>query len=246
MTNATLAGALAAATVRASDLLGLCLLLSSAAASACHPSAGAPTAPGPSTAAPVAPAPLPPDARPEATLSAEALAACVPSPPLEKRPTCGLRGKLGPEAAVCSDFAPQGSPDVDVLTLLVAPAPLDFAATLGIPSVVSALDAGTPGLAAMKQVYRDFEGPAWSPLADGRRARLEGRGLMLGGVVHWATLPSPGGTFDSVVVRYIPLHDAPLTDADRQAIETWDLARLAECVDAAFFGRGAPTGALPR
>lgn len=138
---------------------------------------------------------------------------------------------------ICGDFAPAESRDVDVLSIVVAPAPFDFAAKLGIPSVQSILDAGTPGVAAMTEVYREFEGPHWQPITDGRRARLEARGLMLGGVVHWVTLPSPNGTFDTVVVRYLPLHDSPLADSDRRAVEGWELALIAQCLDAIHWRR---------
>lgn len=217
-------------------LFGLCAL---PLGSACHPAVEAPTSPAPTASAASSPRPSSParhDAPPVA-LSAERVRACLPSPALVERPDCGLRSKLGEGPALCVDFAPAGSPDVDVLSIVVAPAPFDFAAALGIPSMQTMLDGGTPDLAAMKAVYRDFEGPHPRALADGRHVTLEARGLMLGGVVHWATLRSPGGSFDSVVVRTLPLHDAPLADADRKAVEAWDLARIAECLDAVFWRR---------
>jgi len=139
---------------------------------------------------------------------------------------------------VCGDFAPAGSPEVDVLTVVVAPAPFDFAAKLGIPSMQSLADTGAPGLRAMKEAYRDFEGPHGVSVPDGRQITLEARSLMMGGVVHWATLPSPHATFDTVVVRYIPLHDAPLTDSDRRAVEGWDLGEIARCLDGAQWRPG--------
>jgi hypothetical protein len=217
----------------------LSLLLLPTATTACRPS----VSPAPSTSSSSSPAaetsashpPHPPRAALEAELSAASLRDCIPSPPLVRRPGCELRGKVGENPAFCADFVPAGSPEVDVLTLIVAPAPFDFAAALGFPSMQTALDAGTPELASMKDVYRDFEGPHWRPLADGRRARLEARGLMLGGVVHWATLQSPQATFDTVVIRYLPLHDSPLTDSDRSAVTGWDLPGIAQCLDAVWW-----------
>ena len=87
----------------------------------------------------------------------------------------------------------------------------------------------------MSKMYRDFEGPHVEPLADGRQVKLEARGLMLGGVVHWATLPSPERSFTVVLVQQIPLHDSPLADSDRKAVEAWDLAKIIACVDRRFW-----------
>jgi hypothetical protein len=136
---------------------------------------------------------------------------------------------------VCTDLSPVGSPDVDVLSVVVAQGRYDFARTLGVPSMQAVLDAGTPRFEAMAQVYRDFEGPHLEPLPGGRQVKLEARGLMLGGVVRWATLPSPKATFTTVLVQQIPLHDAPLADADRRAVVGWDLTTMLACIDGYFW-----------
>ena len=172
------------------------------------------------------------DATPAAELTPSVLRSCIPAPPLVLRPGCAVRGDAGAGPVVCGDFAPAESSDVDVLSILVAPAPFDFAQVLGIPSMQTILDGGASGLDAMREVYRNFEGPRFEPTGDGRRVALEARGLMLGGVVHWGTLPSPRATFDTVVVRALPLHDSPLTDDDRKAVEGWDLAKIVQCLDA--------------
>jgi hypothetical protein len=168
---------------------------------------------------------------PSAESARAALLTCVPAPRLLVRPGCDLWRDAGPSIVACADLSPAGSPTVDVLSLVVARGPYDFATTLGIPSMQAILDAGTPGLSAMAKMYRDFEGPRVQDLADGRQVKLEARGLMLGGVVHWATIPSPRLTFTAVLVQQIPLHDAPLAEADRKAVEAWDLAAMLACLD---------------
>jgi hypothetical protein len=125
------------------------------------------------------------------------------------------------------------------MTLVVAQGRYDFARTLGVPSMQSTLDAGTPSSAALLETYRDFEGPRFEALPDGRHVTIESRGLMLGGIIHWATLPSPRARFTTVLVQQIPLHDAPLADADRTAVESWDLATIIACIDGRSWHRGA-------
>jgi hypothetical protein len=60
---------------------------------------------------------------------------------------------------------------------------------------------------------------------------------MLGGVVRWATLGSPNASFNLVLIQEIPLHDAPLDDTDRAAVEGWDLVAMAACIDGRFWPR---------
>jgi hypothetical protein len=129
---------------------------------------------------------------------------------------------------------------VDVLSVIVAKGPYDFARALGVPSMQVALE-GKPGVEAMLKTYRDFEGPHFESLPDGRRLAVESRGLMLGGVVHWATLASRKATFTTVLVQQIPLHDAPLADADRAAVEAFDLPTMLACLD----GRLWPISTAP-
>lgn len=175
------------------------------------------------------------EAAPSAESTRAALLACIPKPALIVRPGCVIASTKTPPV-VCTDLSPSGSPDVDVLSIVVARGRFDFARTLGIPSMQAALDAGTPGAEAMAKVYRDFEGPHWERLSDGRRVKLEARGLMLGGVVRWVTLPSPKVTFTTVLVQQIPLHDAPLADGDRAAVVGWDLPAMLACIDGRFWG----------
>ncbi len=177
---------------------------------------------------------------PSAAQIAAIVAACVPGPTLVPEPSCAL-GALGQRAgavpAACASFTPAHSPDVNVLSIVVAGGQCDFARALGIPSMRTALDGGAKGLGGLAKMYRDFEGPAFEPLADGRQVAVEARSLMLGGVVRWATLSSRDATFTTVVIQEIPLHDAPLDDAERQAIEQWDLAAMTACFDAQFMAR---------
>lgn len=121
-----------------------------------------------------------------------------------------------------------------MLSVVVMKGPYDFARELGVPSMQATL-AGKPGAEAMLKTYRDFEGPRFEQLPDKRQLRLESRGLMLGGVVHWATLPSPAGAFTTVLVQQIPLHDAPLADADRASVENFTLGAMVACVDGHFW-----------
>jgi hypothetical protein len=191
--------------------------------------------------APPAPPPAPSGgssgskAAPSAELIREAVLACISAPALMVRQGCTTSGAAQAPVVACADFSPVGSPDVDVLSVFVAQGRYDFARTLGVPSIQATLDAGTPAGKAMLQTYRDFEGPHFEPLADGRQIALEARGLMLGGVVHWATLASPKATFTTVLVRQIPLHDAPLADADRAAVEGWNLTTILACIDERFW-----------
>jgi hypothetical protein len=171
---------------------------------------------------------------PPSPLPASVLA-CPVAPALAAR-ACPPVDAGAPQVA-CADLAPKGSPDVEVLTILVARGAYDLGAVLGIPSMQSVFDASGPGAAVFAQAYHDLEGPHLTELADGRNVKVEGRGLMLGGVVRWASLPSPRGAFTSVVIQQIPLHDAPLADADRKAIEAWDLAALVQCIDARLWPR---------
>jgi hypothetical protein len=180
-----------------------------------------------------------PEAMPSAEFARAALLACISAPVLLVRPDCGLRGVSKPAPVVCVDLSPKSSPDVSVLSIIVVRGPYDLAQTLGIPSMQTILDAGTPESEATIRMYRDFEGPRFEPLADGRRVRLESRGLMLGGVVHWATLASPKGTFTTVSIQQIPLHDAPLADSDRSAVEGWKLGKILACLDGGFWPQPA-------
>jgi hypothetical protein len=163
--------------------------------------------------------------------------ACVTAPALVERP-CALAGDAGLGPIACADLAPKTSPDVDVLSVVVAPGSYDFAHTLGVPSMQTVLDAGMPGYAAIAKAYRDLEGPELETLADGRQVRTEARSLMLGGLVRWAALRSRAGDFSTVVVQQIPLHDAPLEDADRRAVEAWNLRDLVACIDAHLWPAG--------
>lgn len=137
----------------------------------------------------------------------------------------------------CASLTPAHSPDVNVLSVVVASGPYDTARVLGIPSMQAALDAGAARSAGLAKVYRDFEGPLFEPLADGRQVAVEARSLMLGGVVRWATLTSCNAAVTTVVIQEIPLHDAPLDEADRHAVEQWDLAAMVACIDARFRAR---------
>lgn len=213
-------------------LLGLVV----ACAPACPTQTAPPGTPPPIVASPVgssrSASSLPPsEAAPSAVLTPAALLTCIPAPALISRPSCALGGDAGAGHMVCADLAPAGSPTVDVLSIVVARGSYDFAQVLGIPSMKTLLDAGTPGVDAMAKMYRDFEGPQFEALANGRQVKLEARSLMLGGVVHWATLQSPQGSFTTALVQWIPLHDAPLADADRRAIEAWNLATMLACLD---------------
>lgn len=205
-----------------------------AAGIGCRPAdARAPLAPTPAPARPSPPGARPagPEATPSADSTRATLLGCVPSPTLAVRPGCSLAAAEDPATVACLDLHPEGSPDVDVLSVVVTKGPYDFARRLGIPSMQATLTR-KPGSEAMFKTYRDFEGPNLKPLPDGRQIVLESRGLMLGGVVHWATLPSPRATFTTVLVQQIPLHDAPLADADRAAVEGFDLPVMIECLDA--------------
>ena len=99
--------------------------------------------------------------------------------------------------------------------------------TGGLEHCQSLVDARTPGAGAMVEMYKAFEGPRFEPAGKDWQVKLEARRVMLFGVVDWATLESPRATFSTVVVRQIPLHDAPLADADRKAVEGWNLPSLA-------------------
>ena len=159
-------------------------------------------------------------------LTPSALAACIPSPTLVSQPGCAFRQDGGAEPAACADLAPAGSPSVRVLSIIVSPMPYDFARRLGIPSMQTIGEAGTPGAGAMVEMYKAFEGPRFEPAGKGLQVKFEARSVMLGGVVDWATLDRPRGTFSTVVVRQIPLHDAPLADADRQGDRGMEPAEL--------------------
>ena len=181
------------------------------------------------------PASTAPVEAPSEARTREALGACVPAPPLVTRPGGGPAGEPGPRPVAWTDLAPASSPDVDVLSVVVARGPYDLGRALGIPSIRGLVDAGSPGSEGMTRMYREFEGPRFTPLPDGRQVKLEARSLMLGGVVDWASLSGRSGVFTTVVVRQIPLHDAPLDDADRAAVERWDLATMAACLDRHFW-----------
>ncbi len=187
--------------------------------------------------APIAPPTHHSDPTPTFDLTPEILRTCIATPRLTTHPGCAWRGAWRDSAvpAVCGNFAPENSRDVEVLSVLVATAPFDFAGVLGIPSMQTFIDANSPNLAPMKSAYHELEGPHLTLVEGGRHAKVEGRSAMLGGVVHWATLPSPNGTFDTVVVRYVPLHDSPLADSDRKSIEGWDLVAIATCIDSALW-----------
>jgi hypothetical protein len=200
-----------------------------------------PLASPPEPARPASSAPPPAaDAAPAAVLAPSALQVCIPAPALVADQGCAFGGGAASAPVACADLSPVGSPEVGVLSILVSPAPYDFARRLGIPSMQTIVDAGAPGADAMLQMYRTFEGPRFEPTGNGRQVKLEARGLMLGGVVHWATLDSPRGSFTTVVVRQIPLHDSPLADADRKAVEAWNLATIATCLDGRLWPAATP------
>src|SRR5262245_34937528 len=99
------------------------------------------------------------DLAPSDSSAIEAVRACVPTPKLHAKQECGMRAASKAVPIVCADFAPEGSPDVDVLSILLMRDTYDFAKALGIPSMQTILDAGTPSADAAIQTYRDFEGP---------------------------------------------------------------------------------------
>jgi hypothetical protein len=57
------------------------------------------------------------------------------------------------------------------------------------------------------------------PIGRNRTARIKTMGMFLGGIMRWATIPSPHHRFELAVVAVVPLHDEPLTDAGRAAVD---------------------------
>jgi len=148
------------------------------------------------------------------------------------QPGCSLQADAGPAPVACFELSPQGG-TIEVSTLILARAPYDPGVALGLPSAVAnlPLEAGEP----MMKVWRDFEGPRFESLPDGRQLKIEARDAFLGGVVDWGTLSSPRSVFTTTLVREILLHDAPLADTDRAALQGWDVAKVLACLDRHFW-----------
>ncbi len=168
----------------------------------------------------------------QAALNATLLQRCTAFPSrLVERP-CAFPTDAGASSTIaCVEFASIDHPDLSLLLVIVYRGRTQIAKSLGVPAIHEQLDAASP----LYVSYKEFEGPRFSRVADGRVVTIEARSAGLGGVVKWATLSSPRRVFDLTLEVELPWHDYPVSKQDREALHSLDEAKVLGCLDTALW-----------